>query len=201
VTSTTLLLIRHAETAWNAEHRIQGQLDIPLSVTGIRQAAQLAERLALEAIDAVYSSDLSRAALTAAPVGARTGHELRLDARLRERDFGVFQGLTLDEIARELDWAMPGGESARQLLERVSAALTEIVAEHPGATVAVVAHGGVLDVIYRQARALAWDAPRQHQMLNASVNRVHAESPPLAMRVVDWGDVSHLELARDESLS
>ncbi len=213
MTSTSLLLIRHGETAWNAEHRIQGQLDVPLSATGIRQSAQLAERLASEPISAIYSSDLARAALTAAPLGARIGHAPKLDARLRERDFGVFQGLTVDEIARryrgdferwrarDLDWVVPDGESARQLLVRVTAALTDIVVLHPGAAVAVVAHGGVLDVIYRRARDLAWDAPRQHQMLNASINRLQAEGPPLALRLVDWGDISHLEQARDESLT
>lgn len=213
MTSTTLLLIRHGETAWNAEHRIQGQLDVPLSASGIRQSAQLAERLAAEPIAAIYSSDLARAALTAAPLGARIGRVPQLDARLRERDFGVFQGLTLDEIAerfpreferwraRELDWAMPDGESAQQLLVRVTAALTDIVARHPDAVVVVVAHGGVLDALYRRARDLAWDAPRQHQMLNASINRLHAEAPPLALRLLQWGDVGHLKQARDESLT
>lgn len=211
--STTLLLIRHGETAWNAEHRIQGSLDIPLSATGIRQAALLAERLRDEPVAAVYSSDLARAALTAGPLAEQVGCELQLDARLRERGFGIFEGLTLDEIAarhtadfhrwraREFDWAMEGGESARALLARLTEALTEIVLAHPAQTVAVVAHGGVLDVVYRQARTLAWDAPRQHQMLNASINRVLADAPPLALRIDRWGDVEHLEQARDESLT
>lgn len=211
--STTLLLIRHGETAWNAEHRIQGSLDIPLSATGIRQAALLAERLRDEPIAAVYSSDLARAALTAGPLAGQVGCDLKLDARLRERAFGIFEGLTLDEIAarytadfqrwraREFDWAMEGGESAGALQSRLTAALTEIVVAHPGQTVAVVAHGGVLDIVYRQARALAWDAPRQHQMLNASINRVLADAPPLTLRIDQWGDIDHLEQARDESLT
>lgn len=211
--STSLLLIRHGETAWNAEHRIQGQLDTPLSTTGIRQASQLAERLGRDPIAAIYSSDLARAALTAAPLGARLGCTPQLDPRLRERDFGIFQGLTVDEIAqrypdeferwraRDLDWEVPEGESARQLLERVTTALTEIVVRHPGATVVVVAHGGVLDVLYRRARDLAWNAPRQHQMLNASINRLQAAAPPLELRLDDWGDTGHLEPARDETLT
>ncbi len=211
--NTTLLLIRHGETAWNAEHRIQGSLDVPLSATGIRQAALLAERLRDEPIAAVYSSDLARAALTAGPLAERVGCALTLDARLRERSFGIFEGLTLDEIAirhttdfhrwraREFDWAMDGGESARALLARLTGALTQIVVAHAGQTVAVVAHGGVLDIVYRQARTLAWDAPREHQMLNASINRVRAEAPPLALRIEEWGDVAHLEQTRDESLT
>jgi probable phosphoglycerate mutase len=213
VTSTTLLVIRHGETAWNAEHRIQGHLDIPLSPAGIRQAANLAERLAGEVIDAVYSSELTRAWLTAAPFAARLGLEIVADTRLRERSFGVFEGLTLDEIAarhpeglrrwreRNPAWAIDGGESGQQLVDRVLDALRDIVARHRGQTVAVVTHGGVLDVVYRAARSLPWDAPREHQMLNASINRLSAAASPFAMSVVDWGDVAHLAQARDETLT
>jgi probable phosphoglycerate mutase len=213
VTATTLLVIRHGETAWNAEHRIQGHLDVPLSATGLRQAARLAERLGGEEIAAIYSSELARAWLTAAPLAAQLGLEVMAESRLRERAFGIFEGLTLDEIAthhpvafrrwRERDpaWTLDGGESGQQLLDRVSAALDDIVARHAGETVALVSHGGVLDVIYRTARALAWDAPREHQMLNASINRVGATTAPLALRILDWGDVAHLAQARDETLS
>jgi probable phosphoglycerate mutase len=209
----TLLLIRHGETAWNAEHRIQGSLDIPLSSTGVWQAGRLAERLAAERIDAIYASDLARAWLTAEPIAARLGLELRADIRLRERCFGVFEGHTLDEIAarwpadfaawRERDpaWAMPEGESGAAFIERVTAALRDIAREWTGATVAVVAHGGVLDVAYRTARALAWNAPREHLMVNAAINRIAAVAPPLRMQIVDWGDVAHLSEARDETLT
>jgi probable phosphoglycerate mutase len=212
VSTTELLLIRHGETAWNAEHRIQGHLDIPLSPHGIRQAAQLADRLARETIDAIYSSELARAWLTAAPLAERRGIEVLADTRLRERSFGVFEGLTLDEIAthhpagfrnwraRDPAWAIEGGESGQQLIDRVLQALADIVARHAGETVALVTHGGVLDVVYRAARGLAWDAPREHQMLNASVNRLQAQVPPLALSIVDWGDVSHLQQSRDETL-
>lgn len=213
MTTTSLLLIRHGETAWNAEHRIQGHLDIPLSPTGVRQAAQLAVRLARETIDAIYSSELARAWLTATPLAERRGIEVLADTRLRERSFGVFEGLTLDEIAthhptgfrnwraRDPAWAVEGGESGQQLIDRVLQALADISARHAGETVALVTHGGVLDVVYRAARGLAWDAPREHQMLNASVNRLRASVAPLALTIVDWGDVSHLQQARDESLS
>jgi probable phosphoglycerate mutase len=212
-TPATLLLIRHGETAWNAEHRIQGSLDIPLSATGIWQAGRLAQRLAAERIDAIYASDLARAWLTAEPIAARLGLELRADIRLRERRFGIFEGHTLDEIAarwpaelaawRERDpaWAMPDGESGAAFIERVNAALHDIARQWAGATVAVVAHGGVLDVAYRTARALAWDAPREHVMVNAAINRIAAAAPPLRMQIVDWGDVAHLSEARDETLT
>jgi len=213
VTPTTLLVIRHGETAWNAEHRIQGHLDIPLSAAGIRQAACLADRLAGELIDAVYSSELTRAWLTAAPLAERAGRDVMADPRLRERSFGVFEGLTLDEIAtqhpegfkrwreRNPAWAIDGGESGQQLIDRVLEALHDIVARHRGQTVAIVTHGGVLDVVYRAARRLAWDAPREHQMLNAGINRLRAAVSPLAMDIIDWADVSHLAQARDESVT
>ncbi|HQR70328.1 MAG TPA: histidine phosphatase family protein [Burkholderiaceae bacterium] len=213
MTPTTLLVIRHGETAWNAEHRIQGHLDIPLSPAGMRQAACLAERLGGAAIDAVYSSELARAWLTAAPLAERLGLEIVSDTRLRERSFGLFEGLTLDEIAtqhpeafrrwRERDpaWTVEGGESGLDLIDRVLEALHDIVARHPGGTVAVVTHGGVLDVVYRAARTLPWDAPRQHQMLNASINRLSAAAPPLTINIIDWADVAHLAQARDETLT
>lgn len=213
MTSTSLLLVRHGETAWNAEHRIQGHLDIPLSVTGIRQAARLAERLAPEAVAAIYSSELARAWLTAEPLAARLGLDIIADDRLRERSFGVFEGLKADEIAvqhpegfrnwrlRDPAWTIEGGESGQQLIDRVLSALHDIVARHPGQSVVIVTHGGVLDVAYRAARGLSWDAPREHEMLNAGINRLAAQAPPLALEILEWGDVTHLEQARDESLT
>ena len=209
---TKLLLIRHGETAWNAEHRIQGQLDIPLSPLGMLQATRLAECLANEPIDAVYPSAQSRAWLTAAPLAARLGVEVVAEPRLRERSFGIFEGHTLDEISarypdefrkwreRDAAWRPEGGESGQQLIDRVMAAVTEIGARHAGQTVALVSHGGVLDVIYRAARALEWHAPREHQMLNAAVNRLtaSASATSIALSIDLWGDVAHLQEARDE---
>jgi probable phosphoglycerate mutase len=207
---TQLLLIRHGETAWNAEHRIQGQLDIPLSPLGVLQSARLAECLANEAIDAVYSSGQSRAWLTAAPLAARLGLDVIAEPRLRERSFGIFEGLTLEEIAeqfppefkkwRERDpaWRPEGGESGQQLIDRVLSAVGDIGTEHAGQTVVLVSHGGVLDVVYRAARLLEWHAPREHQMLNAAVNRLTAAASPLALSIEHWGDVAHLSESRDE---
>lgn len=208
-----LLLIRHGETAWNAEARVQGQLDVPLSTTGIWQAGRLAERLANEPIDVLVASDLARAWLTARPLAARLGIDIAPEPRLRERGFGVFEGHTVEEIAqrwpqdfrtwraRETGRAMPGGESAQHFIDRVRAALHDIVLAGVGRTVAVVAHGGVLDVAYRAARGLAWEAPREHVMLNAGINRVSASAPPLVLTIDDWGDVAHLSDVRDETLT
>ncbi|MFN7570228.1 MAG: histidine phosphatase family protein [Betaproteobacteria bacterium] len=211
--TTRLILIRHGETAWNAEHRVQGRLDVPLSATGVWQAEQLARVLADEPIDAVVASDLARAWLTAAPLAARLALAAQPHAGLRERSFGIFEGHTLDEVAarwpdhfagwraRDVAWRMPEGESGTEFIARVLAALHEVVTSHRGATVAVVAHGGVLDAAYRAARGLAWDAPREHVMANAAINRVTATAPPLALAIESWGDVAHLEAARDELLT
>jgi probable phosphoglycerate mutase len=211
--STTLLLIRHAETAWNAEHRIQGQLDIPLSPLGIAQSARLAECLSDEPIDAVYSSELSRAWLTAAPLAERHGLQVSAEPRLRERSFGYFEGLTLDEIAqrhpedfarwraRDPAWQMDGGESGQQLIDRVLDAIADIAARHSGRTAVLISHGGVLDVVYRAARSLVWDAPREHQMLNAAINRLTASTAPLVLAIEHWSDVAHLNEPRDEMLT
>ncbi|MGH6623031.1 MAG: histidine phosphatase family protein [Burkholderiaceae bacterium] len=212
MSATSLLLIRHGETAWNAEHRIQGHLDIPLSPTGVQQAVRLAARLSGEPIDAVYASDLDRAASTAAPLAERLGLAVHADVRLRERSFGLLQGLTLQEIAerhpaqfahwrqRDIDWTPPGGESAREFIDRVLLGIS-VVAEAGHRCAVVVTHGGVLDVVYRSAHAMSWDAPRGHVMLNASINRLQASAPPLRLSVLDWCDAAHLDLARDEFLT
>jgi probable phosphoglycerate mutase len=187
---------------------------VPLSARGVWQAARLAAHLRDERIDAVVASDLARAALTAQPLAAALDRPLQFDPRLRERDFGRFQGHTLDEIAqrwpaefrrwRERDpaWAIPEGESGAQFIARVLAALREVAGAHDGGRVAVVAHGGTLDIAYRHARGLAWDAPREHVMLNASINRVQAEivadGCALRLAIERWGEVAHLDDARDE---
>ena len=208
--ATTLLLIRHGETAWNAEHRIQGRLDVPLSTTGMWQTGRLAQRLADEAIDAVIASDLARAWMTGAPLADARGLAMVPDPRLRERAFGIFEGKTLDEIAsehpqefaawraRDVHWRIPEGESGAEFIGRVLDAMQEIANAHLGRTVAVVTHGGVLDVVYRNARALSWDAPRDHLMLNASINRLQAHPEPLRLQIIEWADVAHLTDARDE---
>jgi 2,3-bisphosphoglycerate-dependent phosphoglycerate mutase len=206
---TRLLLIRHGETAWNAVGRVQGQLDVPLSSTGMWQAGRLAQRLAQqrehEPIHAVIASTLARAWLTARPLAESLGLEVQPEDRLRERSFGIFEGHTMEEIsskwpsefmswrARDPAWPIPDGESAQRFIDRTLAALTDLTHAWAGRTVALVVHGGVLDVAYRHARGLSWDAPRQHAMLNAAINRMDSTAAPLNMRVVDWGDVAHLD--------
>ena len=200
---TRLLVLRHGQTAWNVDQRIQGQLDIPLNEHGLWQAEQLALALAGEELHAVYSSDLQRAAATAAPLARGAGLALQTDPALRERAFGDFEGVSFREIEqrwpeaasrwrrREPDFAPGGGETLRQFYARSVQAATQLAARHPGQTVALVAHGGVLDCLYRAASRIALDAPRTWQLGNAAINRLLYSDEGLAL--VGWNDSRHLE--------
>jgi len=138
---TTLLLVRHGETDWNAERRWQGHADVPLNARGLEQARTLAEQLMAEPVDAIYASDLSRARDTAAVVGERLGVSVVVDADLREIDVGPIEGLTAEE-ARGFDgWQ---GEPREAHAVRVLRAVHRIAARHPGERVLVVTHGGSL---------------------------------------------------------
>lgn len=200
-----LILIRHGETPWNALGRLQGAIDIELSERGHWQAQRLAARLRDEPITALVSSDLARAQQTAAPLAQALGLPVRPEPRLRERSYGIFEGQTYASLAqahpaewarhqaREIDWVVPGGESIAQLRERVLAALADLAREHAGVTVAAVAHGGVLDVVYRAATGFSWTAPRSHALPNAGINRLDVAAEPFALRLVHWGEVGHLD--------
>ncbi len=147
-------LIRHGQTAHNAEGRIQGWLDVPLNAEGVEQARRLALRLSVKPISTVYASPLSRAQETARALADMRGTQLILDERLREYNMGDWTGKTGDEIAAESpDYKsdgphhqIPGGESAEQMHDRVSAFIGSLLAGHGAgkAQVAVVSHGGTL---------------------------------------------------------
>lgn len=205
--ATRILAIRHGQTAWNADGRIQGHTDIALDAVGEWQAERLAHALGDEALDALYSSDLARARQTAAPLAARKGLQVRVDAGLRERGFGDFEGLSYKQIEqrwpeqaeawrrRDPDFGARGGEVLRDFRERVLAAVTRLARSHRGQSIALVTHGGVLDLLYREATRVALDAPRTWQVANASINRLlHSGA---GMVLVGWADVGHLDLERD----
>jgi broad specificity phosphatase PhoE len=137
---TTLLLVRHGETDWNAAGRLQGHTDRPLNEHGRGQAKELAERLAVEGADAIYASDLSRAKETAEIVGQRLGLPVVIDADLREKNWGNWEGLTGDErVHVEFE-----GESTQEHRDRMIRAVKRIAERHPGQRVVVVTHGGSL---------------------------------------------------------
>ena len=148
---TTLLLARHGETDWNRELRIQGSSDIGLNELGRRQAQFLAQELTDVELDAIYSSDLSRARATAAAVAATHGLEVNLDPRLRERSFGSWEGLTREDISTFPAGSRHDGESDDEVRVRVLAAVEEIAANHRGQQVLVVSHGGALNSLWHHA--------------------------------------------------
>ena len=199
---TEILLIRHGETLWNQQGRMQGQHDSPLTPLGLQQARQLARRLSKVAFSALYSSDLGRAHQTARCIADLTGHELIADEGLRERHFGIFEGLTNTEMklkhadlyelfAKRLpDFAMPGGESAAQFMRRCVGTLEKIAAQHTEETIVVVTHGLVLDAVYRTAVKMPIEIPRGFPLLNCSVNTFRYDGN--AWTAVAVCDVSHL---------
>ena len=208
---TRILAIRHGETAWNVDTRIQGQLDIGLNDKGRTQALLLARSLAeREPLQAIYASDLARAWHTAQAVGQAQGLAVLPHTGLRERAFGAFEGRTFTEIEAELpdharhwrqrtpDWAPPdGGESLLALRERVLATVDELAARHLGEQIALVAHGGVMDVLYRAATRLDVQAARTWQLPNTAVNRLLWT--PEGLSLVGWADTTHLDgLSLDE---
>jgi probable phosphoglycerate mutase len=203
--ATRILAIRHGQTAWNADARIQGHTDIELDAIGCWQAERLAAALAGEELHAVYSSDLARARQTAAPLAERAGLELRLDAGLRERAFGEFEGLSFaqieqrwpDEAARwrrrDPDFGARGGEVLRHFRERVVTVVARLARAHRGQSIVLLTHGGVLDILYREAARLTLDAPRTWQVANAGINRLLHAGEGLVL--VGWADLGHLEPA------
>jgi probable phosphoglycerate mutase len=201
--ATRVLVIRHGETAWNVDARIQGHLDIPLNARGHWQAARLAAALADEELAAVYSSDLQRAWQTAAPLAAAAGLRPVTDRGLRERAFGHFEGRTFTEIEqhwpeqagrwrrRDPHFGPEGGERLADFHARVVATARRLVTGHPDRTIALVAHGGVLDCLYRAATRIDLQAPRSWQLGNASINRLLASDEGFTL--VGWNDTGHLE--------
>jgi 2,3-bisphosphoglycerate-dependent phosphoglycerate mutase len=205
--ATRVIAIRHGETAWNSQARIQGQTDIPLNDKGIWQASRLPEALADEGIEVVYSSDLKRALDTATALAVTNGLSVVVDAGLRERHFGEFEGHSYAEIEarwpslserwrrRDADFGPAGGETLAAFYARSVAAATRLIAAHPGQTVVLVTHGGVLDCLYRAATRIGLQAPRSWQIANAGIHRLLYS--PEGFVLVGWNDVGHLEGQED----
>lgn len=199
---TRLIAVRHGETTWNVDTRIQGQLDIGLNATGQWQARRVGEALADEAIDVIYASDLSRAWDTALQIAQPHGLHVMAEPRLRERAFGCFEGMRFAEIeatlpeqarlwrTRDPEFTPDGGENLLTFRDRVTGVAAELAARHPDQLVVLVAHGGVMDVLHRAATRQALQAPRTWRLGNAAINRLLWT--PDGFTLVGWGDDSHL---------
>jgi len=204
---TTFIVIRHGETQWNAQQRLQGHGDSPLTPRGRTETLALARRLEHIHFDRLISSDLGRAMETAGIIAGHTGHTLAVDSALRERNYGALEGLTVPEIqsghpeaferllASDAGYVIPGGESRQQQFDRNIAFFKAFVRENPGTTVALVVHGGVLDSFFRFVAGLPLDQPPCFITVNSSLSIIAHGPFYFATRWViqTWGDVGHLE--------
>jgi probable phosphoglycerate mutase len=203
--TTRFCLVRHGETDWNVERRLQGHTNICLNQHGVAQAKNMAR--ALKAIDlqfdALYTSDLIRAADTAKEIENAFHTTASIDPALRERHLGVLQGLTtidapklepelwLSHLSRAIDQDLRGGESIRQFAERIHGALEKIRIQHTGKTILLVSHGGALDMMYRLASNQSLESAKAVSVPNASLNWISHNG--ISWNVDRWADVSHLE--------
>lgn len=200
---TRICFVRHGETNWNIEQRLQGQMDLALNATGEAQAVAVGRRFVGSTATALYSSDLLRARQTAQPIAEALHLPIVLLPALRERHFGRCEGMTLEEISHQYDddaraiqchdpdYASPGGgESRRQHQVRILGCIEHLVREHAGQSIVVVTHGGALDVIYRRARQLPLEAPRDYPIPNAGINWIGIDGDQWSIE--RWGDDAHL---------
>lgn len=200
---TELLIIRHGETDWNRQHRFQGQIDVPLNDIGAQQAARLAVALADEPIEVLVASDLQRARATAAALAGGDRPALQVQPLWREQSFGLLEGLDVATIQRQhpdlwarwirhdADFALPaGGESNQAFFARTQRALGELLDEHAGRRIAVVTHGGVLDMLWRRVQGLSLSGPRLCEIPNTGINRLRWADGRL--QIVEWADARHL---------
>lgn len=208
---TIVYIVRHGETYWNLEGRMQGWLDSSLTAGGIAQAHAVAQGLVGRGIEYIYSSDLGRARETADIIGATLGLSVELEPGFRERHCGIGQSLTIAEFARQFpqeshsffhdgaDYVVPEGESIRQRHDRCQAAAEKVAASHPGKTILIVAHGGTLSSIFNFVVGLAPDSPRRHSLFNGSINRFSIKQG--RWQLDTWGEISHQKhLAKPASL-
>ena len=205
---TQLCIVRHGETAWNAEGRVQGQLDVPLNEVGIAQARAVAAALQGERFSAIYSSDLQRVTQTAEPSARMLGLPVRLDARLRERHYGMFQTLTYAEVktnhpeeyarfkAKDPDYDFRTGESLRAFSARSIECIADLAARHPGESILVFTHGGVLEMARRFATGASLSTVREFEIPNCGLNRMSIDGKDWG--VLGWAECGHLEAALDD---
>lgn len=197
-----LFIVRHGETVWNRDGRIQGHTDVGLSERGIEQATRLARRLENVAFDAAYSSDLSRACVTAELVLEGRDVPLHSTPRLREYHKGAFEGLTESElrarfpaeypgyIAKDLDYAPEGGESTRQVSARMAAIISDIKERHLDDRVLVVGHGGSLRAAMLALLGMSMDANWRFVFGNCTLSIVDIYHDNAVLRL--FNDASHL---------
>ena len=207
---TDILIIRHGQTAWNTQKRLQGHSDIPLNENGRLQAVTLAEILRDEPLDAIFSSDLQRAYQTAYEIAKIHNLPVHQDRSFRERCYGICEGMKDGEIreaypesykawyAADPDHFFPDGErkteSPRQFHHRAVTAIREAATRYPGKKIAIVTHFGVIETAYRTAQNIPLGTHCRMPVLNTSINRFRWTGGTLEL--LQWGEASHLEEGR-----
>ena len=199
---TEIILIRHGETEWNSQKRMQGNSNSDLSSAGQAQIQALGQWMKNVPFDHIYSSDSLRAKQTAEAITQFSGHELKIDLRLREKNLGVFEGLTSEE-ARERHpevfrlfktagskYVIDEGESTQQLQDRALEIVNEIRIKHPEERVLLVTHGGFIRVVMKHSLGLSLETPTRFLIRNTGVFRLVWEDKWLVSLM---GGVSHLE--------
>ena len=204
MSSTNIVIVRHGETIWNTEGRMQGHLDSELTEKGRTQAANLADRLESETFHHIYSSDLGRAMDTAQSVADKSNHTVITDQRIREKHFGSLQGMNKaeqDSHIAELVGELDSGECLTIFSKRVMEFFDDIVSKHAGERILVVTHGGVLSLFLRLCLGLPQEAARKFRLPNAAMNTVDHIDGQWIIGMI--GDTYHLkgEVALDESYS
>lgn len=199
---TELWTIRHGETAWNVEGRLQGASDSPLTARGRRQSEAAREAIARLDLRAIYTSDLGRARQTTEIVRGERPVEIHLEPRLREISYGTVEGLTWGEIARQHpelhrelerrqpDFAPPGGETKHALTARVAAAMRDIARAHAGGAVLVVSHGGALAAFFRHVLAIPADTAPAFRAENCALSCFEHAGGHFRLRT--WNAADHL---------
>ena len=200
---TEIIIIRHGETEWNQTGRFQGQSDVPLSAEGRAQAEALGRGLAVDHVDAVYASDLSRAMETAAPLAKRFGLDVIPDPLLRELHFGKWEGRFFSEINEETpdmmtmfyrnpeDVAIPESEPFAAFQKRVSGRVRTIAAAHRDERVVLVSHGAAIRILFADILSMPVRAIWHVSQLNTAVNRIRFEDDGFAILTL-MNDISHL---------
>ena len=198
-----LIAIRHGETQWNIEAREQGHLDSALTPRGIQQARAVAERLRQVRCSVLYSSDLGRAMQTAEIISSATGVRITQDVDLRERNMGIFEGLTKEEMTQRFPaeysdyrrigqgFRIPRGESGQERLERSIRVLKAIAERHPHERIVAVTHGGFLMGFFEHVLGIAPGSGWRFKRQNAAYNSF--EYVEGVWRLETWNDTAHLD--------
>lgn len=208
--TTQIWLIRHGETDWNAAQRLQGWRDIPLNDTGKNQAKSVQHFLDQQriAFDGVLSSDLQRAIQTAQIAFAQHQYPIEQIPALRERNYGIYEGHPWQSLTqlpnepapkinlRDPSLDVPEGESLLTFHQRIIEAFNQIALQRPNQKLAVIAHGGVIEMVWRYIQQADLSTPRPYKILNASVNHF-AINQEQQWQEIAWAQVAHLDHLKD----